>query len=210
MIGLLGRDDHRLRKFGSGDWPPSRQHACRGGNPPHPQDIMNFKNGTMEKSEKGEKIGKVYFLCVFNGLRAETRSTSPVGVQEQGDLRSRARRGREIAPQRGQSLMGSKSTISIIQCGVTLGRAFAPADSGRPKGRALRHPRCHNARWGDSATTSHMNPSRSRGVSRTLPRNQNVNLSAACSSRGGSALTTWPKAVLLMSPLTTAGPKNCA
>src|SRR5690242_6471503 len=41
------------------------------------------------------------------------------------------------------------------------------------------------------------------------PNAQNMNLSAACISRGGAALTTWPKSALEKSPLTAAGPKNC-
>jgi hypothetical protein len=37
-----------------------------------------------------------------------------------------------------------------------------------------------------------------------------VTFNAACTSRGAVALTTWPKAGLVISPFTAVGPKNCA
>ncbi len=39
---------------------------------------------------------------------------------------------------------------------------------------------------------------------------QNMSLTPSWTSLGESALTTWPKAELVISPLTEAGPKNCA
>ena len=38
---------------------------------------------------------------------------------------------------------------------------------------------------------------------------QNMNLSAACISRGGAAFTTWPNKVFVTPPSTADGPKNC-